>query len=316
MLVKTHILLLVAPVFQFCQAKPAVVEWYLKKQDKERKDKAASRVGDEKHNTHDHAKEWQATVAEVKGEAPPKRKYGKKTKYVPASEKKDTKPIKKEVEVHKAKTQKQHQFEVKPVAASKSGGKPVTTAAAKSATSLHNTMSGGKAQVVKAKSGSKDKAHKAHKKSHYAAGPAMGPGPAPAPAPAPLTYDQQVSKLKGDMMHKLKVDSFDADLIIHRPTATPPGNGNAEVPVPEFKDIGNDFGPYAKKPAPLKHDDIAFKPGSLPVDAAHVNRQTMTSDWHMEYGPNGPKGIHGTSPGGNFLPNGIAGGQFLPLQQR
>lgn len=138
-----------------------------------------------------------------------------------------------------------------------------------------------------------------------------GPAPAPAPAPAPLTYEQQVAKLKGDMMAKIKGDSFDADLIIHRPTKVPPGPESAgkENPVGEFKDVGSDFGPYAGQPgfapaaAPLKHDDISFKTGSLPVDAAHKNRETMTSDFGMEYGPNGPQGIHGARPqAGNFKP--------------
>jgi len=138
-----------------------------------------------------------------------------------------------------------------------------------------------------------------------------GPAPAPAPVPAPLTYEEQVAKLKGDMMAKIKGDSFDADLVIHRPTKVPPGPKSAgkEHPVPEFKDVGSDFGPYAGKPgfapaaAPLKHDDISFKTGSLPVDAAHKNRETMTSDWHLEYGPNGPQGLHGARPqAGNFQP--------------
>jgi len=137
------------------------------------------------------------------------------------------------------------------------------------------------------------------------------PAPAPAPVPAPLTYEQQVAKLKGDMMAKIKGDSFDADLIIHRPTKVPPGPESAgkETPVPEFKDVGSDFGPYAGKPGfppaakPLKHDDISFKTGSLPVDAAHVNRQTMTADFGLEYGPNGPTGMHGARPqAGNFKP--------------
>jgi len=141
--------------------------------------------------------------------------------------------------------------------------------------------------------------------------PGGAPAPAPAPVPAPLTYEQQVAKLKGDMMNKIKGDSFDADLIIHRPTKVPPGPESAgkENAVPEFKDVGSDFGPYAGKPgfppaaAPLKHDDISFKTGSLPVDAAHKNRETMTSDWHLEYGPNGPKGMHGARPqAGNFQP--------------
>jgi len=139
----------------------------------------------------------------------------------------------------------------------------------------------------------------------------MGPGPAPAPAPAPLTYEQQVAKLKGDMMTKIKGDSFDADLIIHRPTKVPPGPESAgkENPVGEFKDVGSDFGPYAGQPgfapaaAPLKHDDISFKTGSLPVDAAHKNRETMTADFGMEYGPKGPVGVHGARPqAGNFKP--------------
>lgn len=126
--------------------------------------------------------------------------------------------------------------------------------------------------------------------------PAMAPAPAPVPVPAPLTYEEKVAKMKGDMMKKIKGDSFDADLIIERPNKVKPGEGTGkEHPVPEFKDVGNDFGPYAKKPKALKHDDIAFKTGSLPADAAHVDRSTMTSDWHMEYGPNGPKGMHGTS---------------------
>jgi hypothetical protein len=139
----------------------------------------------------------------------------------------------------------------------------------------------------------------------------MGPGPAPAPAPAPLTYEQQVAKLKGDMMTKIKGDSFDADLIIHRPNKVPPGPESAgkETPVGEFKDVGSDFGPYAGAPgfapaaAPLKHDDISFKTGSLPVDAAHKNRETMTSDFGREYGPDGPVGMHGARPqAGNFQP--------------
>lgn len=137
------------------------------------------------------------------------------------------------------------------------------------------------------------------------------PGPAPAPAPAPLTYEQQVAKLKGDMMAKIKGDSFDADLIIHRPTKVPPGPESAgkENAVPEFKDVGSDFGPYAGSPgfapaaAPLEHDDISFKTGSLPVDAAHKNRVTMTADFGLEYGPNGPTGMHGARPqAGNFQP--------------
>lgn len=314
-----HIVLLTANVLQFCQSKPAVVEWYLKKQNK---DKAPDKINQNvrafraKHAKTDntHEKEWEDAVAEVKGdEAPNKRKYGKKTPYTPAA-----KPARKEMESKKegtqkatpvvAKTQKQHKFEVKSVT------KPVTTAAANSIASLHDTAhlnSGMKAKSVK--SGSKDQAHKVHKKQH--AGPAAGPagapgmGPAPAPAPAPLNYEQRVSKLKGDMMNKIKGDSFDADFVIERPNKVLPGKSTGtEVPVPEFKDVGGDFGPYAPAAAPLKHDDISFKTGSLPKDSAHVNRETMTSDWHMEYGPNGPKGTHGTTP--------TLGTSFQPLQVR
>lgn len=136
-----------------------------------------------------------------------------------------------------------------------------------------------------------------------------GPGPAPAPAPAPLTYEQQVAKMKSDMMHKLGGEkrAFDADYIIERPNKVKPGE-KKEQKVGEFKDIGNDLGPYAPAAAPLKHDDIAFKTGSLAGDAAHKNRVTMTDDWGLEYGPEGPKGTHGTTPS--------TGSAFTPLQNR
>jgi len=304
MVLKTQILLLAATALQCFQSKPAVVEWYLKKQQgKEKPPDTINqnvRAFQAKHsaNTHDHEKEWQATVDEVKGEDKPKRKYGKKTPYVPAAVAKPSKngaetrkPDVKKVSPVKAKTQDSHKFEVK----------PVTTVAAKSLDTAHHFTAD-----LKSKSGSKGKAQKAHKnKAHV--GPGPGPAPAPAPAPAPLDYKGRVSKLKGDMMKKIKGDSFDADFVIERPNKVLPGTSTGtEVPVPEFKDVGGDFGPYAPAAAPLKHDDISFKTGSLPVDAAHVDRQTMTSDWHMEYGPNGPKGQHGTRPG--------VTGRFLPLQ--
>lgn len=312
-----HTVLLAATVLQCFEAKPAVVDWYLKKKDKAaRPANEASRAFRAKHNTHDREKEWAKTVAEVEGKDAPQRKYGKQTSYTPAPT--VAKPVKKEVEAKKpeakkseaskpavvAKTQNQHKFDVKPVTNQQPHAKqqPVTTAAAHSATSLHNSLGSN------SKSGSKDKVHQSHQSHKKAHAPGPAAGPAPAPVPAPLNYEQQVSKLKGDMMKKINGDSFDADLIIHRPTATPPGNGNAEVPVPEFRDIAGDFGPYAPAAAPLKYDDVAFKPGSLPVDAAHVNRETMTSDWHMEYGPNGPKGTHGARPS--------LGTQFQPLPAR
>lgn len=157
--------------------------------------------------------------------------------------------------------------------------RPVATSSKSDAIAFHNVTA-----WYKSKSG--------------APGPAPGPGPAPAPVPAPLTYEQQVAKMKSDMMTKIKGDSFDADLVIERPNKVKPGEGTGkEHPVPEFKDIGNDKGPYAAPAPGLKHDDISFKSvGALPTDAQHVNRETMTSDWHMEYGPNGPAGTHGTSP--------------------
>lgn len=164
--------------------------------------------------------------------------------------------------------------------------------AAKSATAFHNTGS------LKLKMGP---------------GPApalmmRAPAPAPAPVPAPLTYEQKVAKLKGDVMRKIGADSFDADLVIERPTKVPPGSGK-KAAVPEFKDVGNDFGPYAKPVKPLKSDDISFQVNSLPDDARHKDRDTMLGDWHKEYGPHGPKGMHGTSPGG-----GIMTGNFQPLR--
>lgn len=326
-----HIVLLAATVLQCFEAKPAVVDWYLKKKDKESKPtNEAARSFRAKHgqNTHDREKEWANTVAEAEGKDVPKRKYGKKTSYTPAPT--VVKPAKKEVEAKKPeakkseasktavvkKTQNQHKFDVKPVTKQQPHAKqqPVTTAAAHSATSLHNNQQPVVTAAAKyyagknSKSGSGDKVHQLHQSHKKAHAPGPAAGPAPAPAPAPLNYEQQVSKLKGDMMKKINGDSFDADLIIHRPTKTPPGNGNAEVPVPEFKDVGGDFGPYAPAAAPLKFDDISFKPGSLPVDAAHVNRETMTSDWHMEYGPDGPKGTHGARP--------QLGSQFQPLPAR
>lgn len=324
---RVHLVLLAATVLQFLEAKPAVVDWYLKKKDKEVKpakvnqNVRAFRAKQQKLNTHDHEKEWAKTVAEVEGEDAPKKKYGKSTPYTPAptlakAAPKETKKLEASKKPVVAKTQKGKEFEVKPVAKQQKQ-QPVTTAAAHATASLHNTdhFNAG----AKSKAGSKDKAH--HDKSHQShnkahAGPAAGPmpGPAPAPAPAPLNYEQQVSKLKGDMMAKIKGDSFDADFVIERPNKVKPGTSTGqEVPVPEFKDVGGDFGPYAKKAKPLKHDDISFKTGSLPVDAAHVDRQTMTSDWHMEYGPNGPKGIHGARPWYRPWPANH-GTQFQPLQ--
>eukprot|EP00746_Dinoflagellata_sp_MGD_P168312 gnl/MRDRNA2_/MRDRNA2_99676_c0_seq1.p1 gnl/MRDRNA2_/MRDRNA2_99676_c0~~gnl/MRDRNA2_/MRDRNA2_99676_c0_seq1.p1 ORF type:complete len:331 (-),score=86.41 gnl/MRDRNA2_/MRDRNA2_99676_c0_seq1:5-997(-) len=321
-----RIVLLAVAVLQTVEGKPAVVDWYLKKKDKEAKPAKVNQNvrafrAKQKLNTHDHEKEWAKTVAEVEGDDAPKMKYGKKTTYTPAPtlakpEPKEVKAAKKPAakEAPVAKTQNGHKFEVKPVAKHQPVAKqqPVTTAAAHATTSLHNTahLSAGS----KSQSGSKDKAHQSHKKAH--AGPAgmPGPAPAPAPAPAPLNYEQRVSKLKGDMMAKIKGDSFDADFVIERPNKVKPGTSTGqEVPVGDFKDVGGDFGPYAPAAAPLKHDDISFKTGSLPVDAAHVDRQTMTSDWHMEYGPNGPKGIHGARPWYRPWPANH-GTQFQPLQ--
>lgn len=138
-------------------------------------------------------------------------------------------------------------------------------------------------------------------------GPAPGPAPGPVPAPAPLTWEEKMAKMKKDMTKKVG-DSFDADYVIDRPTQSPIPFKHIAFPVGPYHDMFPDDGslpagpgpapaPPGQGPSPAPMGYIPFTEASLPDHIEYKDKDQMTKNWRLEYGPEGPqrdpKLVHG-----------------------
>lgn len=117
----------------------------------------------------------------------------------------------------------------------------------------------------------------------------------------PSTSADKSRHEKGAMTRELGGDkdgnAFEADYILHRPHELAPGNSEKAKPVGPYHDIAKDNGKAGTPPTlpPQKGPRMpSVKVSSLPDQVRHDNMDSMVSNWRLEYGPDGPQGIHST----------------------